>query len=68
MSEAAPPPVPAFRYTTCSTCTREVIVDFYHEGPAQCEYCSGKEVGFHERMKRERQKQERKGARHRRQA
>ncbi len=48
MSDAAPPPAPRFRSETCPTCTREVLVDFYHEGAVpQCEFCSGREKGIH---------------------
>lgn len=51
MSEHAPPAPPAFRYTLCATCTNEVRVDFYHEGPAQCEYCSGAVVPVHQQLR-----------------
>lgn len=49
MSEHAPPPAPKFRSATCPTCTNEVLVDFYHEGPAPpCEFCSGRMKGIHQ--------------------
>lgn len=33
----------------CPTCTNEVLVDFYHEGPApKCEYCAGQMKGIHQ--------------------
>lgn len=61
MSEhVAPPALPRFRSETCPTCTREVLVDTYHEGPTpQCEFCAGAAVGLHQRMKEEREERQR---------